>query len=1469
LQAAEVLPFLNVYEQDGANDTFDQTYPSGTDPTPIPDASTYQTDTEISLDVEWAHALAPAAIIDLIEAYTPTIGYLTDAISYAATSLTGVSVISMSFAGPESIGTFADSDLSKSGVTFVASSGDSGSYTDTTYPYSAFSTDLNSPNLSLGSTTDTFNYGELQTTTSDFTVVTYVGPSTTATQAGISIRNGTSPAPGNEPNVSLLENASDNPGTFQYRDTTGGGTGIVTHLPDDVGYMLALNRQGYTYNAYISYDGINWISEGSVSVPLMDGSVTIDFVGAGASSTQQIVFPDLSYVYTNPTTATNTPATSPNVLSVGGTDPSYNDGSIASESTAWGLGVPSYGLGGSGGGYSSSESRPAYQGSSSLDLVSNGLRAVPDVSIDAGAPVAVYDTDNATPTDPWYQFAGTSFSCVAWAALVAVADQERVAAGLPTLTSTATLGPNNTQALLYNLPTSGSYAAFNDITTGSNGVYSARTGYDLVTGLGTPKVALLTADLAAPEIVSGTTLTITVGNSGSTITGTTAVSGGVTTLTVVFTPTGGTTTTRTYTGINCIVVQGGTGNDSIDMSGVTSSIACDLIGGAGNDTLAGNGSDTFSGGTGTDVYNITGGTLQLGGATSLGSASVIVESGATLDLNGQSVSNALTLNGGTLANSSTSTAAIWSGGVTLESGSTVNGGGNMTISGVISNSSALTKAGTGTLTLSGANTYAGGTTINAGTLIIGAAGSLPSGSGVTNNSGLIFDASSTAGRITGDGSLTIGTSSTLQLAASSSASTQGALSINSGSTLDITSNTLYIDYGTGSDPESTIRADIINGRDGGSGPPTWEGTGITSSTAAANPTAYSIGYADGDNGTDLANVPGLTAGEVEIKYTVAGDANLSGGVDLSDLVIVASDFGETGADWAEGDVNYDGNVDLSDLVIVASNFGSSLASIDYTDFGFTDPTQSIYVDESATGSDNGSSWSNAYTSLQFALSAAASTESSFPGTPISIFVAQGTYYPTSGTSRTATFQLINDVAIIGGFAGDSTSDPGARNVTLYPTILSGDIGTLGFTGDNSYNVVTGSGTNSTAALDGVTIADGNAGSDGGGGLYDYDGSPTIVNCTITECAGYYGGGMMNYDSSPTLINCVFGDCSAYEGGGMYSEFDEPKLTNCLFTNDTATEGGGGVYTVAGGLALTDCTFISNSAPLGGAIESTEATNLLITDCTFDGDSASIDGGAIYGGFYSYLAVIDCEFTGDSVTGSSGDGGAIFLGEGAYTCTYNSTFTDNSAPGTGSGGAIYGDDSQTPIVEDCVLWNDSGGEIGASDSRATASVGWSDVDGGYTGTDNMNANPLFVRSPNLGSGDYGDLELQSNSPCINAGRNSWGTPDLAGNARIVDTTVDMGAFEYQGSTLPAVTDLTINYSGSAVNGLAITFNTAITAGSITLYNPNGTAVPLDVSVGSDTLTLSFSSLPAGQYVLAVDPYAGSLSGGTEYFVFDSA
>jgi hypothetical protein len=193
---------------------------------------------------------------------------------------------------------------------------------------------------------------------------------------------------------------------------------------------------------------------------------------------------------------------------------------------------------------------------------------------------------------------------------------------------------------------------------------------------------------------------------------------------------------------------------------------------------------------------------------------------------------------------------------------------------------------------------------------------------------LAISANTTTSEFTGDGHLIISGGKT-SLVAGAEPSQVATLTLTGNGTLDIANNTLMVNYGLAADPVSAIRGYLISGFNAGGAK--WAGTGIVSSLAAANPSSFSVGYADGGNPVDVANT-GVPAGEVEVKFTVAGDANLSGEVDLSDLVIVASDFGMTGADWAEGDVNYDGNIDLSDLVIVASDFGASLSSVSTSDF---------------------------------------------------------------------------------------------------------------------------------------------------------------------------------------------------------------------------------------------------------------------------------------------------------------------------------------------------------------------------------------------------------------------------------------------------------------------------------------------------------------------------------------------------------
>ncbi|MBS0210063.1 MAG: S53 family peptidase [Planctomycetes bacterium] len=165
------------------------------------------------------------------------------------------------------------------------------------------------------------------------------------------------------------------------------------------------------------------------------------------------------------------PSSSPNVLSVGGTTLSANTAGTYIGETSWA---------GSGGGPSRYETRPSYQNGESQ---SGFYRGTPDVSYDANplTGVAMYDTYGGAG---WFRVGGTSAGAPQWAALVAIADQGRVLAGK------ATLG--NAQTAIYSL----SSADFHDVTTGYNG-YFAGSGYDLVTGRGSPIANAVVRDLVA------------------------------------------------------------------------------------------------------------------------------------------------------------------------------------------------------------------------------------------------------------------------------------------------------------------------------------------------------------------------------------------------------------------------------------------------------------------------------------------------------------------------------------------------------------------------------------------------------------------------------------------------------------------------------------------------------------------------------------------------------------------------------------------------------------------------------------------------------------------------------------------------------------------------------------------------------------------------------------------------------------
>ncbi len=341
-------------------------------------------------------------------------------------------------------------------------------------------------------------------------------------------------------------------------------------------------------------------------------------------------------------------------------------------------------------------------------------------------------------------------------------------------------------------------------------------------------------------------------------------------------------------------------------------------------------------------------------------------------------------------------------------------------------------------------------------------------------------------------------------------------------------------------------------------------------------------------------------------------------------------------------------------------------------------------------------------------------------------------------------------------------------------------------------------------LEGFTITGGNANGSAphnrGGGMYNDGTAPTVTNCIFTGNTATYGGGMSNDNFSwPLITGCIFKSNSASNAGGgiANSENYGGKMTNCRFESNTASVSGGGVWNeysnyqltnctfngnranalFGGGMhnelystvGLTNCTFSSNSAAQrGGGMDNYYGSKAFLTNCTFTGNSAQMVGGGIYNWSMQSEAILtNCTFTGNSVPSGS-TGGAMGNLDGISKLT-NCTFTGNL--GYLGGGGIH-NQSGSATLTNCILWGDSSPEI-----RGLATVTYSDVQGGWAGTGNKNANPLFAD----GAG-----RLAPTSPCIDAGNNaavSGVATDLDGKPRITDgnldgvLVVDMGAYEY--------------------------------------------------------------------------------------------
>ncbi len=291
-----------------------------------------------------------------------------------------------------------------------------------------------------------------------------------------------------------------------------------------------------------------------------------------------------------------------------------------------------------------------------------------------------------------------------------------------------------------------------------------------------------------------------------------------------------------------------------------------------------------------------------------------------------------------------------------------------------------------------------------------------------------------------------------------------------------------------------------------------------------------------------------------------------------------------------------------------------------------------------------------------------------------------------------------------------------------------------------------------------------------------------------------------------------------EGGGIYVGGGTLLLTNCLITNNTALSGGG-IY-VRGALYLMESTVLNNTATgpaSAGGVYSFRGRTWIINSTISNNHSMSTESGI--GGFYA-------------ITGPSGGYANIFGSTIAYNSSNGTGIVSAGGLGASGGGGTY--IANTIIAKNTGLnpdfYGSAGGKnclVGISNPNSAVQNG---VNGHITGTAE---NPL---DPQIGlladnGGNIPTHALLNTSPAIDAGDNSSsidrrGNPqpiDQRGYNRIVNSTVDMGSFEYNAQ--PVETFLTItgqvkNADGRGISGARVTLRDSKGEIKTVLTNPFG-------------------------------------------------
>jgi predicted outer membrane repeat protein len=443
----------------------------------------------------------------------------------------------------------------------------------------------------------------------------------------------------------------------------------------------------------------------------------------------------------------------------------------------------------------------------------------------------------------------------------------------------------------------------------------------------------------------------------------------------------------------------------------------------------------------------------------------------------------------------------------------------------------------------------------------------------------------------------------------------------------------------------------------------------------------------------------------------------------------------------------------------------------------------IYVNKEAKGNNTGVNWENAYTSFQTAIDSS--------GYGDSIFVAEGIYYPEKiirldgelDGERKKAFHMKNGVVMYGGFPSEGNPGLYERNPINHITRLSGDIGEINNMNDNCFHVIYNHPEltlDSTAVIDGFVISDGytafivDAPDSFGAGMNNGDSNPTVINCSFINNHAMGGGGMLNagheeyYRGGPKIINCNFQNNSATKGGGaMRNYMSNVKVYNSIFSDNS-----NGIYNIMSDIYVDKSSFIDNNTAIMSTYSESEVYN-----SEFYGNNYGV-----YTEYFSEVIIQNSNFAGNNYAVYNSETNADII---------NCNFAANKS-------AIQNEDSNADMVNITVTDNETGvmsymlGNIKIHNSiiwnnerNFSFPQGNKEIKNSCIPEDDYHSSIILENiiydDPQLFESEKSYRLLASGSPCIDAGDNKFIpegiSKDLAGNNRITNSIIDMGAFEW--------------------------------------------------------------------------------------------